>query len=380
MYQPKTISGKEMVPEGAYPVYGANGVIGRYDKFNHEDPQLLITCRGATCGSVNTSEPRSWITGNAMVVRPKDSNINIRFLEYLFRGGIDIYKAITGAAQPQITRTNLEKLTFSYPPLDEQKRIVAILDQAFSSIAIAKANTEKNLANARDVFERYLDTAFSGDHTKWLPRKLGDQSMLQIIDGDRGANYPKKTDFTNEGHCVFLSTKNVRPDGFRFDDIVFIDESKDQSLRNGKLRRRDVILTTRGTIGNIALYGDDVEYNNIRINSGMLIFRPNEDIILSDFLFEIFRSKIMKSQINEFVTGAAQPQLPIKTLINFTIPVPISVDDQTAIVSRLRELNHETRQLEQLSRSKLTALDDLKQSLLHAAFTGQLTAAEPVAA
>ena len=68
IYQPKTISGKDMVQDGSYPVFGANGVIGRYDKFNHEEPQLLITCRGATCGSVNISAPRSWITGNAMVV------------------------------------------------------------------------------------------------------------------------------------------------------------------------------------------------------------------------------------------------------------------------------------------------------------------------
>ena len=103
MYQPKTIGSKDLVPDGPYPVFGANGVIGRYDKFNHEDPQLLVTCRGATCGSVNISEPKSWITGNAMVVRPLDHSLDLQFLEFIFRGGIDISKAITGAAQPQIT-------------------------------------------------------------------------------------------------------------------------------------------------------------------------------------------------------------------------------------------------------------------------------------
>jgi type I restriction enzyme S subunit len=100
IYQPRTISAKEMVEDGAYPVFGANGVIGRYNQFNHEEPQLLITCRGATCGSVNISAPRSWITGNAMVVRPKHSSLSMRFLEYFFRGAIDISAAITGAAQP----------------------------------------------------------------------------------------------------------------------------------------------------------------------------------------------------------------------------------------------------------------------------------------
>lgn len=151
-----------MVPDGAYPVFGANGIIGRYDQYNHEEPQLLITCRGATCGSVNISERFSWITGNAMVVRPKNAEIDMRFLEYLFRGGIDISKAITGAAQPQITRTNLSPLQISYPTSPtEQRRIVAILDEAFAGIATACAHAEQNLQNARALFESYLQTVFT---------------------------------------------------------------------------------------------------------------------------------------------------------------------------------------------------------------------------
>ena len=134
MYQPKTISAKEMVSDGDYVVFGANGIIGRYDKYNHAEPQLLVTCRGATCGSVNISEPNSWITGNAMVIQPDSSNISMRFMEYICRGGIDLSKAITGAAQPQITRKSLEPIEFSYPPLEEQQRIVAKLDAAFAEI------------------------------------------------------------------------------------------------------------------------------------------------------------------------------------------------------------------------------------------------------
>ena len=168
MYQPKTISGKDMVEDGAYPVYGANGVIGRYNQFNHEEPQLLITCRGATCGSVNISAPRSWVTGNAMVVRPKNKSLEMRYLEYLFRGGIDISKAITGAAQPQITRTNLEPLEISYPESPaEQQRIVAMLDEAFAGLVTAKANAERNLQNARAIFESHLQSVFSQRGVGW---------------------------------------------------------------------------------------------------------------------------------------------------------------------------------------------------------------------
>ena len=173
IYQPKTISTKEMVANGKYVVYGANGVIGRYDKFNHEEPQLLITCRGATCGYVNISTPKAWITGNAMVVRPKSSSIDLKFIEYLFRGGLDLSKTITGAAQPQITRKSLAPLLISYPKsLPEQKRIVAILDKAFAAISTAKANAEKNLQNARELFESYLQGVFANPGDGWEEKSL----------------------------------------------------------------------------------------------------------------------------------------------------------------------------------------------------------------
>ena len=100
IYQPKTISKKEMLPDGEFVVFGANGIIGRYNKYNHEEPQLLVTCRGATCGSINVSEPYAWITGNAMVINPKVENLTKRFLEYYLRGGVDFSKVISGAAQP----------------------------------------------------------------------------------------------------------------------------------------------------------------------------------------------------------------------------------------------------------------------------------------
>lgn len=170
----------------------------------------------------------------------------------------------------------------------------------------------------------------------WIEKKLGDTELLKIIDGDRGKNYPSQTDFLAEGHCLFLNTKNVRPDGFNFDSTMFIDKDKDNELRKGKLERRDVILTTRGTIGNIAIYDDSVEFDNVRINSGMLIFRPNEHIITSEYLFKVLLAPIVKSQITQYTSGAAQPQLPIKTLVNFKIPVP-PLSEQKRIVSIVDE-------------------------------------------
>ena len=154
---------------------------------------------------------------------------------------------------------------------------------------------------------------------------------------------------------------------------TIVTKEKDDLLRKGKLKRRDVILTTRGTIGNIAIYDDRVKFDHIRINSGMLIFRPNESVIKSEYLFEVLRSSIVKSQIEKYTSGAAQPQLPIKTLVNFTLPIP-TLEDQSRIVSSLHDLSIETQRLEIIYQQKLAALTELKQSILQKAFTGELTA------
>ncbi len=273
-------------------------------------------------------------------------------------------------AHPSVIK-NLYK-DIPLPPISEQRRIVGMLDEAFDGIATGKANAEKNLQNARALFESYLRSVFSERGEGWVEWKLGDRSLVEIVDGDRGTNYPKASDFYDEGHCLFLNTKNVRPDGFEFESTMFITKEKDGQLRKGKLKRNDVVMTTRGTIGNIGLYSDDIEFENIRINSGMLIFRVNQEQVLPSFLFEMLRSHIVKAQIKKHMSGAAQPQLPIKTLINFTIPVPNSLEEQQYIVSTISKLSLETQRLESIYQQKLAALDALKKSLLHQAFTGEL--------
>ena len=311
-------------------------------------------------------------------IKPKPE-LEKRYLLYWFLKDStveSINATCTGARMPRANMKEVMGFEFLLPPLPEQKRIVAILDEAFAGISQAVANAEKNLANARELFESYLNNVFTQKGEGWVEKELGDTDLLQIIDGDRGKNYPKKTDFSCGGHCLFLNTKNVRPDGFSFDTKMFITEEKDNVLRKGKLQRRDVLLTTRGTIGNIAIYDDSVEYDHIRINSGMLIFRPNEKVISSEYLFEIMRSSIMKEQITKFTSGAAQPQLPIKTLVNFTLPVPISLEEQEKMVSCLRNLLQQTQRLEFIYQQKLTALAELKQSILQKAFAGELTAGD----
>jgi len=188
----------------------------------------------------------------------------------------------------------------------------------------------------------------------WGMVELAD-APLKIIDGDRGVNYPKKDDFTKEGYCLFLNTKNVRTDGFNFDELMFISEEKDKKLRKGKLQRDDVLLTTRGTIGNTAYYGSSIPYNNIRINSGMLIFRTESTKLLPEYLYYFFQSENCQKQFTNIVSGAAQPQLPIRDLKNAKIPIP-NLEIQKQIIKQIKyekELVNANLELKKMFESKI---------------------------
>ena len=133
IYQPKTITTKEITKSGKYKVFGANGVIGYYDKYNHDFEEVAVTCRGATCGTVNMTEAKSWITGNAMVITPLNSYLSKKYLFYYLKNS-NMEDIITGSAQPQITKTKIEKLLFITPPLAEQERIVEKIEEIFSEL------------------------------------------------------------------------------------------------------------------------------------------------------------------------------------------------------------------------------------------------------
>lgn len=141
-----------------------------------------------------------------------------------------------------------------------------------------------------------------------------DAAPFDIIDGDRGKNYPKQNEFFPEGHCLFLSAANVTKSGFKFSNCQFISEQKDTSLRKGKLLRGDVVLTTRGTIGNSGYYSDSVQYDHVRINSGMVILRCDIENILPIYLYHFLHSPSFFGQMNSLRSGVAQPQLPIRDM------------------------------------------------------------------
>lgn len=193
--------------------------------------------------------------------------------------------------------------------------------------------------------------------------KLGYQKktlgeVVDFIDGDRGTNYPSQGEFFASGDCLFLSTKNVPNRKFTFEEKMFIDAEKDAVLRKGKLQRGDYVLTTRGTVGNFAYYDEHVPYENVRINSGMVILRKKLDELDEKFFRYYLSSSSFSEQVKSRVSGSAQPQLPIRDMASMEIILP-DLKKQARIASVLSAYDD----LIENNEKRIKALEEVAQLL-----------------
>ena len=206
------------------------------------------------------------------------------------------------------------KVELPVPSIEKQRSIVKAYNTITDRIEL-KRKINDNLANTEQAI---LVEAIRKNQT--APTVLGD--LVDFIDGDRGKNYPTFDEFASTGYCLFLNASNVTSTGFNFDTCMFVTEEKDKSMNKGHLSLYDIVLTSRGTLGNVALYDRHIRYENMRINSGMLIIRPKTTQLSPYFIYALLKSTYMKAAIERFRSGSAQPQLPIKDLqkISFEIP------------------------------------------------------------
>lgn len=331
---------QEVRKSGEYPVYGSNGIVGYHNEYLVKAPFIIIGRKG-TAGAVVYSEKNGFPIDTTFYVKLFDKNkTDTKYLYYIL-GEIGLSKLHTQAGVPGLNRNDAYKLKIPLPPIEVQKQIVAELDGYAGIIAGAK-QIAQNWKPKIDI------------DPEWERVKIGNENILQIIDGDRGINYPNKEDFKPEGFSLFLNTGNVRKGAFDFSKCVFISKEKDKELKNGKLNREDVVLTTRGTIGNTAYYSKNITFENIRINSGMVILRSNVDKISPNFLLLFLNSLEFEVQVLNFMSGSAQPQLPIRVLNEIEITLP-PLEIQKQIVKKIeaeRALVESTKKLIEIYEQK----------------------------
>ena len=264
-----------------------------------------------------------------------------------------------GATMKHLTKPVFDALPFYLPSIEKQKEIAFVLDKVSELIALRKEQLAKL---DRLVKSRFVELFGGAEHNeKGLPTAPMTE-LCEIIDGDRGKNYPKQEEFSEEGFCLFLNAKNVTSNGFSFENCMYITEEKDRILRNGKLSRGDVVLTTRGTLGNLAFYDESVPYEHMRINSGMVILRMKRDRITERFFIEQFKMQLASIK-ERIASGSAQPQLPISTMNKIVMLVP-NVELQNQFAAFVEQTDKSKLAIQQ----SLDKLELLKKSLMQEYF------------
>jgi type I restriction enzyme S subunit len=231
---------------------------------------------------------------------------------------------------------------------------------------MTKENNSTSLRGTKQSVSLIPKLRFKEFENEWNKKRL-DSINIKVIDGDRGKNYPNGNDFSNEGFCLFLNAKNVTKKGFSFAVTSFINKEKDLLLRKGKLKRFDIVLTTRGSVGHIAYYNENIHFENLRINSGMVLIRTDSKFIEPNYLNRYFRSNQIQNEIKKISFGSAQPQLTVGEIVKFKIAFP-TFKEQQKIATFLTAVDTKIQQLT----TKKQLLENYKKGVMQQLFSQQL--------
>ena len=297
----------------------------------------------------------------ALVPGPKLDHV---FLYYFLLHSRELLNDLgTGTTFKELSATSLKTVQIPLPPLEEQKRIVAVLDQAFAALDRARALAEANLADAEELFDGWLTAVFHEHPAEWSSSKLRDLCH-QITVGFVG---PMADRYSSEG-TPFLRSQNVRP--FRIDlaDVKFIGDAFRAELKKSELRPGDVAIVRTGYPGTAAVIPDDLPLANC---ADLVIARPKQ-VLHPEFLAMFLNSSFGKKMVSEKSVGAAQKHFNVGAAkeVDFAYP---TLEEQRAIVSQMKAMRGYSTRLRDQCQAKIDELQRLRQALLQQAFAGELT-------
>ena len=326
---------------------------------------ILMSVR-APVGPVNFSTQTICI-GRGLAVIRAGNILNKEFLFYFLIKHESEIEQSQGAVFNSINKKQIESITIPLPPLSEQHRIVSILDQSFAAIDQAISRTQRNLNNAKEIFESYLNRVFEEKGEDWEEKKLeGITSKIGSGATPRGGQANYKT----EGISMIRSM-NIHDLKFEERNLAFIDDKQASNLNNVILQQYDVLINITGaSIARCCVLPE--EYLPARVNQHVSIIRPLRNIVDPYFLSHLLVSKAYKKKLLDIGNKGATRQAITKAEIEkFKISFPNLVKQQL-IVEKLESLQVETQRLEAIYRQKLKSLKELKKSMLEMAFRGEL--------
>ena len=293
------------------------------------------------------------------VLRLNKNLVNADYFYYLLSSNYvkEQYDALaTGAIVQNISSDLIKRVQFNLPPLSEQERIVAKLDEAFEAIDKVKANAEQNLNNAKELFESYLNNIFSNINASFN-KKLSD--VTKIVGGGTPS---KSTPTYYQGNIPWATVRDMNEDDLSKTEFSITNEAVKSSATN-IIPANNVIIATRVGLGKVCILMQDTAINQDL--KGIIPTKPMN----FKYLFWWFKS--IKNKIEEAGVGATVKGVKLPFVQNLQIPY-ISINDQQKIVEKLDALQEQTKRLEQIYTQKIKECDELKQSILQKAFRGEL--------
>ncbi|MBU1119172.1 restriction endonuclease subunit S [Patescibacteria group bacterium] len=328
---PKT----ERSSDGKYPVYGANGIKDFSNKFYFDKPSIVVGRKGSA-GKLHLVEKNFWPLDVTYFVTFDDKKYDLNFLFHLL-SDLELSKLAKGV-KPGINRNDVYSREVNIPPLPEQRRIVKILDEIFEKTAKAKENSEKNLQNAKELFESYLQSVFENPGEDWKKKRFDKICVLQ-----RGFDLP--TRLRNIGKFPLVSSNGIT-----------------DQIDLWKVKAPGVVTGRSGTIGNVHY----IEKDFWPLNTALYIkefYGNNERFIY--YLLKQF-------DLSKYSSGAGVPTLNRNNVHDEMVLYPRSLNEQKYIVKKLDGLSAKTKKLETIYQKKLSDLEELKKSVLKRAFSGKL--------
>ncbi|ELO1774058.1 restriction endonuclease subunit S [Vibrio fluvialis] len=348
---------------GKYPAYGANGIKAWSDEYFHDEETIVVGRKGSA-GELTLTDGKFWPLDVTYFVKTNKNDYDIKFLYYLLLS-LDLPSLATGV-KPGINRNNVYKIQAKFPSYSTQKQVAGQLDKAFADIEQARANTEQNLQNARELFDSYLQQVFSERGEDWEETNLGVISELK-----NGLNYTQ----ASKGELVkIVGVKNFK-DKFYISNDELETIQIDGTLSEAYHAKDGDIFIVRSN-GNKALIGRSVLAKGVTgkvSHSGFTIrVRLSSSAILPSYLTHYLKSKHVHNLLIRSGEGANISSLNQKALASLPVRFP-EKNEQLRLVHDIEAIQSKTMALVDVYEQKLAALDELKQSLLQQAFTGQLT-------
>jgi type I restriction enzyme S subunit len=310
-----------------------------------------------------------------LVLREREPKINQDYLYHVLGSDLVFRQFDRLAAGSTVRNLNIslvQGVEIPIPPLPEQRRIVGILDEAFDGIATAKANAQKNLQNARALFESHLQAVFTQRGEGWERVALNvllERGWIEShLDGNHGSDYPRKEEFISEG-VPYISANCLDDDRVDMARAKYLSSSRAALLHKGIAKDNDVLFAHNATVGPVAILRTDEA--KVILSTSLTYYRCNPKHILPAYLAHYMRSFAFKTQYLSVMRQSTRNQVPITTQREFYHVIP-PVHEQKAVIGQLDGLFDMVPRLESIYQQKLAALEALKKSLLDQAFTGLL--------